>query len=328
MKIEHGSLAALTGALHARAELAYKQDIQLAARAFGRETRSAWFPDAGPVLNGDDATPLAHDGGYLLFAAEGMRGEFVEADPWFAGYCGVLTNVNDIAATGGRPWAVVDVLFLGSGDNARVLEGMAAASSAFGVPVVGGHTTRVSGASMLAVAVVGRARRVISSHGARPGQVLLAAIALDGTFRGNGGNFNAATAATPHRLRSHLAVLPELAEAALVAAGKDISMAGVCGTLAMLIETSGCGATLDLARLPAPRGVDALRWLTAFPSFGFLLAVDPPHVADVRARFEGVGVACEAVGEVHAGRSLELVYEQERTTYWDLRDRPLTGFGS
>lgn len=327
MKIETGSLAALNAALETRVELTYKQDVQHAAKAFGRETRSAWFPDAGPVLNGDDATALAHDGGYLLFAAEGMRGEFVEADPWFAGYCGVLTNVNDIAATGGRPWAVVDVLFMGSGDNARVLEGMAAASSAFGVPVVGGHTTRVAGPTMLAVAVVGRARRLIASDTARPGQVVLAAVALDGTFRGSGGAFNAATAATPQRLRSHLAVLPELAEQGLVSAGKDISMAGLCGTLLMLLETSGAGATLDLARVPAPRGVDPLRWLTAFPSFGFVLAVDPPNVPEVRARFESVGVACEAVAEIHGGGRLELVYEHERATYWDLRARPLTGFG-
>jgi AIR synthase-related protein len=327
VKIERGSLAALTGAMQARVELSYKKDIQLAARAFGRETRSAWFPDAAPATNGDDATALAHDGGYLLFAAEGMRGEFVDADPWFSGYCGVLTNVNDIAATGGRPWAVVDVLFLGSGDNGRVLEGMAAASAAFGVPVVGGHTTRVNGPSMLAVAVVGRARRLIRSDAARPGQVLLAAVALDGTFRGTGGNFNAATAASPQRLRSHLAVLPELAEDGLVEAGKDISMAGLCGTVLMLLETSKCGATVDIGRIPAPRGVDPLRWLTAFPSFGFILAVDPSNVRAVRARFESVGVACEAVGDLEPGAQLQLCYEQERTTYADLRAGPLTGFG-
>jgi AIR synthase-related protein len=327
VKIERGSLAALTTALKGRAELGYKQDIQLAARAFGRQTRSAWFPEAGSIVNGDDATALTLGGEYLLFAAEGMRGELVAADPWFAGFCSVLTNVNDIAATGGRPWAVVDVLFLGTGDNARVLDGMAAASAAFGVPVVGGHTTRVSEASMLAVAVVGRARRLIASDAARPGQVVLAAIALDGAFRGSGGNFNAATSATPERLRSQLAVLPALADHDLVAAGKDISMAGFCGTLLMLLETSGRGATLDLARIPAPRGVEPMRWLTAFPSFGFLLAADAARVPEVRARFQDAGVACEAVGEIDEGRRLELVYEGERADYWDLQTEALTGFG-
>jgi selenophosphate synthetase-related protein len=105
-------------------------------------------------------------------------------------------------------------------------------------------------------------------------------------------------------------------------------MAGVCGTLLMLIETSGCGAQIDVARVPAPKGVDPLRWLTAFPSFGFLLAVDPERLAPVRARFDAAGIACEAVGKITTSARLDLFYEDEQTTYWDLQARSLTGFGS
>jgi AIR synthase-related protein len=328
MKLEAGSLRGLVGALKARGELGLKQDIQLAAAAFGRETRSAWFPSTGPIANGDDATALADGAGHLLFAAEGMRGEFVASDPWFAGFSGVMTNVNDVAAMGGRPWAIVDVVFLGGGDNGRVLEGMAAASKTFGVPIVGGHTTRVSGPSMLSVAIVGRAHRLIRSSGARPGHVLLAAISLRGSFRGPGGNFNAATAAPGELLRAQLALLPELAEAGLLTAGKDISMAGLCGTLLMMLESSGCGARLDLTRVPAPPGVDALRWLTAFPSFGFLLAAEPDAAASVCARFDAVGVACAAVGEITDSSELEITCGRERETYWDLEAAPFTGFGA
>jgi AIR synthase-related protein len=326
VRIERGSLESLADALRRRVELGYKQDVQDAARAFARETRSHFFPAAEPFVNGDDATALPWEGGYLLFAAEGMRGEFLEADPWFSGFASVLANVNDIAATGGRPWALVDVLFRGSGDNARVFDGIAAASEAYGVPVVGGHTTRVSGVSMLAVAIVGRASRLISSRTARPGDVLLAAVSLAGTFRGNGGNFNAATTLPGASLRAQTSVLPALAEAGLVSAGKDISMAGLCGTLLMLIETSGCGAVLDLSRVPAPPNVEVIRWLTAFPSFGFLLTAEARHVAEVRSRFEDVGVACEAVGEIVEGSRLDLAYEASRATYWDLASQPLTGF--
>lgn len=327
MKLESGRLATLGAELRARAELDYKRDIQVVAKAFGRVTRSEWFPDAGTILNGDDAAALPSAGGYTLFAAEGMRREFVAADPWFSGFCSVMVNVNDIAAMGGRPWAVVDVLFLGEGAE-RVLEGMLAASEALGVPVVGGHTTRVSGPTELAVAVLGRAERLIESAAARPGQVLLSAVDLRGTFRGGGGNFNAATTASAQKLRAQLAILPELAEAGLVGAGKDVSMAGLCGTLVMLLEASGTGAVLDLARVPAPAGVDPLRWLTAFPSFGFLLAVEPGAVSAVCARFEAVGVACAPVGRLDASRRLELVHGEERELYWDLTHEPLTGFGA
>jgi AIR synthase-related protein len=326
MKIA-GFLEPIADALRGRPELGYKQDIQLAARAFGRETRSAFAPGAAPIVNGDDTAALADGGEFVLFAAEGMRGEFVAADPWFAGFCSVLTNVNDVAAMGGRPWAIVDVLFLGSGENERVFEGMAAASSAFGVPVVGGHTTRITGNSMLAAAVVGRAKRLLPSAGARPGHVLLAAISLNGSFRGPGGNFNAATTAPAPMLRAQLGLLPELAEAGLVAAAKDISMAGLCGTLLMMLEASGCGARLDLEHVPAPGAVDPVRWLTAFPSFGFVLAVEPRDVPTVCARFDAVGVACAAVGEVTAGSSLDLRYGPERAAFWDHGVTPFTGFG-
>jgi AIR synthase-related protein len=278
-------------------------------------------------VNGDDTAALPHGDGFTLFAAEGMRPEFVAADPWFSGFCSVLVNVNDVAAMGGRPWAVVDVLFVGDDGAERVLEGIVAASELVGVPVVGGHTARVSGPTQLAVAVLGRAQRLISGAAAEPGQVLLGAYDLRGTFRGSGGNFNAATTASPTRLRASLAVLPELAEGGLVAAGKDVSMAGTCGTLLMLLEASGAGAVLDLARVPAPTGVEPLRWLTAFPSFGFLLAVDADKVGEVCARFDGAGIACSPVGEVTSSRKLELRSGDERELYWDLTREPLTGFG-
>lgn len=326
MKLEPGSLEALARELRGRAELDLKRDIQVAARAFGRASQSAWFPTPTPVLNGDDAAALPDGEGYVLFAAEGMRSEFLAADPWFCGFCSVMVNLNDIAAMGGRPWAITDVLFMGSGENERVLEGMVAASEAFGVPIVGGHTSRVGGNSFLAVSVLGKAKRLISGHAARPGQTLLVAVDLRGAFRGLGGNFNAASAAPAEQLRRQLGLLPELAEAGLVGAGKDISMAGVCGSLLMMLETSHVGARLDLAKLPAPPEVDPFRWLNAFPSFGFVLAVEPSAVSEVCARFESVGVACAAVGEVTAEPRLELMSGKERALYWDLAE-PLTGFG-
>ena len=222
---------------------------------------------------------------------------------------------------------MVDVLFMGDSENERVLEGMRAASERFGVPVVGGHTARVSGPSLLAVAVLGRAKRLISSHRARPGQTVLMAVDLRGSFRGSGGAFNAATTASAQQLRACLATLPELAEAGLVGAGKDISMAGLCGSLGMLLETSGIGAELDLSRVPSPPEVEPLRWLTAFPSFGYVLSVDDAAVSAVCARFDAVGVTCASIGRTTASRQLWLDHGDERELYLDLAERPLTGFG-
>lgn len=327
MKLAPGELARLALELGARAELDQKRDIQLAASAFGRSSRGRFLPRDEEVKNGDDAAAIRTDDGYVLVAAEGMRNELVAADPWFAGYSALMVNVSDIAAMGGRPWAVVDVLFLGSGHNQRVLDGLRAASSTFGVPIVGGHTTRVEGPSSLAVAIVGHAHRLIESHTARAGQTLLAAIDLRGSFRGRSA-FNAATAAAPESLRAQLALLPELSEAGWIRAGKDISNAGVCGTLAMLLESSGCGAELDLGALPAPEGVEPLRWLTAFPSFGFLLSVEPGDALRVCERFEALGVSCREVGLITRSPGLTLLADGARALFAGQSQLTLTGFGA
>ena len=63
--------------------------------------------------------------------------------------------------------------------------------------------------------------------------------------------------------------------AARPAAAKDVSMAGIVGTLGMLAEASGCGAVLDIAAVPRPGAATVGDWLTCFPGFAMLTAAPP-----------------------------------------------------
>ena len=63
---------------------------------------------ATAVPNGDDCAVLPDGNGHLLLAIEGLVQDFVEQQPWFAGYSAVMVNLSDIAAMGGRALAVVD----------------------------------------------------------------------------------------------------------------------------------------------------------------------------------------------------------------------------
>ena len=94
---------ALTTALRAGRGFAHKRDISDAMAVLQRSR-----PAASAVLVGDDCAAIPDGDGYLLFAMEGFVDDFVEAMPWFAGYCGVMVNVSDIYAMGGRPLAVVE----------------------------------------------------------------------------------------------------------------------------------------------------------------------------------------------------------------------------
>ncbi|WP_322013727.1 sll0787 family AIR synthase-like protein [Paraburkholderia sp. J12] len=272
---------------------------------------------------GDDCAAIPDGDGYLLFAAEGMVSDLIEAMPWFAGYCSVLVNVSDVCAMGGRPIAVVDVIWSdGLEPAAPVLEGMAAAARQLGVPIVGGHSNARSERTQLAVAILGRAKRLLSSFAARPGEKLLMAVDLRGAFVEPYPYWNAATEAPAQRLRGDLAVLAELAESGLCAAAKDISMAGIAGTALMMAECSRVGVRIDLDRLPKPADVPLARWLEIFPSFGYLLSVREDDVAAVIGRFEARDIACAVIGEVHAEPAVDLRLDGQTRSVWRLDAQP------
>jgi len=269
------------------------------------------------IAVGDDCAAIPDGDGFLLFAAEGMLESFVADDPWFAGYCAVMLNLSDVAAMGGKPLAIVDVLWTpGTRESATIWDGMTAASAAYGVPIVGGHTTVTkTSACHLAAAVLGRAKNLITSFDARPGDDLLMAVDLRGSYRGDKPFWNASVEAPPARLREDLEILPTLAAQGWRVAGKDISNGGIVGTLAMLLECSRTGAELWLDRLPQPPGVDLRRWLVSFPSFGYLLAVSPLHRDETIALFTRRGIACAPIGRITAHASLTLTYGAARQTF-------------
>ena len=314
------SLDALCERLRSAKGMQHKGDIAIAYRGLGS------VPAPCPV--GDDcaAIPDPDGGGYTLFAIEGLLDEFVHEEPWFAGYCGVMVNLSDVAAMGGRATAVVDALWTAGHERAEpIWNGMRDASRAYGVPIVGGHTNARSDGDRLAVAVLGRAKRLLTSFDARPGDTLIAAIDLRGDYFGPYAYWNCTTTAPHHRLRGDLEILPGIAEDELCRAAKDISMGGVVGTLLMLLECSEIGATVALDRIPRPLDAPLERWLASFPSYGYLLAVPPANVNAVRRRFLGRGIACETIGTCTERRDLRLSLGADERTFWNLEASPFTG---
>ncbi|MBS0357213.1 MAG: sll0787 family AIR synthase-like protein [Proteobacteria bacterium] len=316
-------LTALIDTLRGHKGIAHKRDIDgvLAALA-GRH-----LPEAGAWL-GDDCAALPRGDGHLLFAIEGFINAFVAHDPWFAGWCGVMVNLSDIAAMGGRPLAVVDALWSDGHQQAQALmRGLSDAAAAFGVPLVGGHSNTRCDRAQLAVAVLGEATRLLTSFAGRPGDVLVMAVDLRGAYREPFDNWDAATAADPARLRGDLALLPAIAEAGLAHAAKDISQAGLLGTVLMLLECSAVGARVDLDAVPRPAGVDLVRWLRSFPSFGYVLACQPAQREALCERFQARGIAAACIGTLTDGSRLMLSQGEAEGLFRDLAVEPLMGVG-
>src|SRR5256714_8335349 len=94
---------------------------------------------------GDDGAVVTDQGVSLVVGGETILPSFVAADPYGAGVAAVTTNVNNLAAMGAWPLAVVDTVTGPRPVIQRGLEGMRWASGLYQGPVVGGHLTGTDG---------------------------------------------------------------------------------------------------------------------------------------------------------------------------------------
>lgn len=322
---QQSELENLCEALRGLPEIAAKQAIQLAA-AHGRPQGLSL--EQRYALPGDDCAAFPCASGYQLLAMEGMLPDFVKQDPAAAGWSSVMVNVSDIAAMGGRPTALVNAYWHAGKNEADVLlANIKRACDVFGVHFAGGHSSiREDYTPHLAVAITGEARRLLSCYHLEPGQRLFMLSDLTGSWHGQLPYWGCVGGKTPAQIRAQWQLPASLAEAGLAVAAKDISNGGVLGTLIMMLELTGCGATLDLSAIPKPEG-DLQRWLRAFQSFGFLLAVEPDQVSPLLRYFQNSHLTCCPVGNITGSGKITLDYAGATCEFWDVQQQPLTGLG-
>src|SRR6201997_3937739 len=116
---------------------------------------------AGP---GDDGAVVTDAGRSLVVGGEAILPSFVAADPYGAGVAAVTTNLNDLAAMGAWPLALVDTVTGPRPVIRSVLEGMRWAAGLYDVPVVGGHLTMTAGPPSLSAFGLVRADRPLSAR--------------------------------------------------------------------------------------------------------------------------------------------------------------------
>lgn len=278
-------------------------------------------------LPGDDTAALKRGFSYSLHACEGMIPSFVEHYPYFAGWSAVMANVSDIAAMGGRATSVVNSFWHNSAENAqKLMQGMQDACSTYGVPLVGGHThIDEKFQPALSVAIQGEATKLLSVMHVEPKQKILFAVNLKGKFHPGTSYWKCFESVQPSILRAQLEVLPRLAEQHLVHACRDISNAGILGSLLMLLEATGMGAHIDLKCLCKPAESDWLHWLQMFPSYGFLLTADEKNCAEVIAQFKKHDICCVEIGETNASAKVTIQYEAYKQKFWDFEIQDFTG---
>lgn len=233
------------------------------------------------------------------------------------GFRAVAVNLSDIAAMGATPSFMTLALTLPAADEAWLADfadGLYTAAAEFDVALVGGDTTR-GRQTVVSVQLMGYVERgrVLTRSGCRPGDVIYvsgtlgdAAAGLDGLVQGR------SDAYLEQRLRRPAArVALGQAVAGIASAAIDVSD-GLGADLRHLLAASGCGATVDLGRLPlsAPLsdacGTERARRyaLGGGDDYELCLAVAPTAESAFLAAASACNTPVSAIGRAQAGADL------------------------
>jgi putative N-acetyltransferase (TIGR04045 family) len=241
-----------------------------------RATKAPLGTLLGPMLphdrwRGDDGVPVP--GSDVVACVDAITPSMVERDPEWAGWCGMLVTAHDLAAMGAEPVGALDALGAADRGHAhRVLTGIRRGAEALGLPVLGGHT-QLGVPAALSVTGLGRTGAPVAAGAGRAGDVLTLTADLEGDWRP--GYAGRQWDSTSWRTRDELAPMLSAVRRARPHAAKDVSMAGLVGTVAMLAEASGIGAEVDVAAVPRPAPATLSDWLTCFPGMAFVTADAP-----------------------------------------------------
>jgi thiamine-monophosphate kinase len=245
-------------------------------------------PGPGIALGiGDDGALLDQQTGKQTVVTtdllmEGVDFVLHECGPFAAGRKALAVNLSDLAAMGAKPVAAFVSLCLPRTENRaqdlhlaqQLIQGMLPLAKEFDCPIAGGDTNAWSGPLVLNVTAIGEvvAGKAWRRDGARPGDAILVTGAFGGSLAGRHLTFNPRL----HEVRQLHGVNVDVHAAIDVSDGLSLDLSRIC-------QASGCGALVDLAKVPVHPDVDAARpesWrceaaLSDGEDFELILAVSP-----------------------------------------------------
>jgi selenophosphate synthetase-related protein len=292
--------------------------------------RSSSFRGDTPHGLGEDSAAINTESDELiLLTTDAIVEELCLQHPHAAGFNAVLANVMDIYAAGGTPTSfAVALSYSETAIGEAILDGLIKGSHTFEVPIVRGHTNPNSESTYVVGSATGTVQKknILTAGGAEDGNILL--VLFDRTGQ-RGAHYklgwDSVTDRPSENVVKRLTVMNDIAEKHLVTASKDVSVAGIAGTAAMMLEYSGMGGTIELDAIDRARPKDIILedWLRMYISLGFLVATKEENLDDLKKVAKEHDLSACRIGSVDSTKVVKLSLKGECKVMFDFTKGPV-----
>ncbi len=292
--------------------------------------RMSSFRGDTPHGLGEDSAAIGTESDELiLLTTDAIVEDLCLKHPHAAGFNAVLANVMDIYAAGGTPpSSAVALSYSAPKIGEALLAGLIKGPHTFNTPIVRGHTNPNSTSTYVVGSATGTVQKknILTAGGANDGDVLV--ILFDRT--GQRGvhyqlGWDSVTDRPSENVVKRLTVMNDIAERDLVTASKDVSVAGIVGTAAMMLEYSGKGGVIDLDAIDQarPKNIVLEDWLRMYISLGFLVATKEESFEELKKVATEHDLSACRIGVVDDTRIVKLSLTEECKIMFDFTKGPV-----
>lgn len=256
---------------------------------------------------GQDSAAIKNDNDMLtLITTDRIKTSYIENFPLGAGFSSVLVGVDDIYACGGKPLAAsIIISFKDEITGNKMIDGICKGSKLFKVPIVRGHTN-IKEFNELSSTVIGEIKRdeYISATNAQDKDKIILVVDFNGKIgRASKLHWDTVTYKSSEEVLNKRKAMNEIAKKKIVNSSKDLSNAGIFGTIMQLVNYSKVGALVNVNKIKIPpalkqAGYMLETFIQMFLTTSYILTAQQEHCEEVIKIFKKRGLEATIIGEI------------------------------
>ncbi len=256
---------------------------------------------------GEDSASILNDENLILMTTDRIKTEYILKNPFGAGFSSILVGIDDIYCCGGTPLAAsLIVSFTNKHIGEKIFKGALVGSQKFRVPIVRGHTNPNSSYNELSSTMIGEIKKsdYLSAKNAKYEDDIILAVDFKGKIPDVGKYYwDTVTFKQSEEVLFRRKSMNIIAQKHLANSAKDISNAGIFGTILQLIKYSNLGAIININQITIPpfltkNGYDLEKFIKMYLTTSYILTAPEDNSKEILTIFDKHNLTATIIGKI------------------------------